>query len=205
MIRHDGISDITKSTCTKRSRNYTPFRNTRVFPRFSVQFLLLNRGLVHNYLPFWPYYVGHCIVCPSMCGFWLPFRYLQLFFQVSIWYNFPSNLSSEVAWKTWILLDLLLLIMKLVTFQKICHQMMPVSLVCPFLIFPPVCHTVQFQRRVWRYQRGNQNKHNWISEKDSCLFDLHSVMPSKYISIAFLEFKVTCASFYICNITTAGC
>jgi len=85
LIKHDGISDVTKSTCTKRTRNYIPFRNTRVLPRFSVQFVLLNLSLVHSYLPFWPYSVhhcivcpysvDHCIVCPSIYGFWLPFYY----------------------------------------------------------------------------------------------------------------------------------
>ena len=39
--------------------------------------LVFVQFVVHRCLSFWPFPFGHCAVCPSIYGFWIPLWYLQ--------------------------------------------------------------------------------------------------------------------------------
>jgi hypothetical protein len=58
-----------------------PFRNTWVHPVFNVarftRYFVLCLCFIHRGLSFWHLSFDHCVVCPSIYGFWLPLWYLQ--------------------------------------------------------------------------------------------------------------------------------
>ena len=61
----------------------------RFFFQYSMCLLFSVLCFVDNCLTYCPFSLGHCIVCSSMYGFWLPLWYLQAF-QKELMFNMHS-------------------------------------------------------------------------------------------------------------------
>jgi hypothetical protein len=120
-----------------------------------IRSLVLYVCFVDRCFPFCTFYFGHCVVCSSIYGFWIPLWYLQTLLTqmiIYIWefyFIYRTVLMSQKALyavyynikNLWLPIDLQL---------KIVY-----SLVVPISLYG--CEILGVGRRDCRYQRGNQN------------------------------------------------
>ena len=89
LIFHFRISVL---SCALWHQNYVKWffsAGLQVFFQYSMCLLFSVLCFVDNCLTYCPFSLGHCIVCSSMYGFWLPLWYLQAF-QKELMFNMHS-------------------------------------------------------------------------------------------------------------------
>ena len=75
-----------------------PFRSTRVHPRVRVtRSLVLYVCFVDHCLSFCLFSFGHCVVCSSIYGFWLPLWYLQTLLHIYKWTKYSDIIFKSFA------------------------------------------------------------------------------------------------------------
>ena len=86
-----------------------PVRSTRLNPRVLVKFVLLDflvlcKCFVDRCLSLCTFSFDHCVVCPSIYGFWLPLWYIQTFNYIKrivcLYKQSNQILRRSVCWTT---------------------------------------------------------------------------------------------------------